>query len=158
MNELIVKSKAHGTIICLLDKKGWDIANKFGNGNGRWCARLNNQRRKFYFQKAHQGKIYELHRLIVGAKKGDYVDHINGNTLDNRSINLRICTNGANLRNAKLRKGNPSGARGVGWDKVTQSWTAQIKVNYRRIWLGRHKTLKSAIQARKQAEIKYWGV
>lgn len=41
-----------------------------------------------------------LHRLIIGAEKGQVVDHINHNTLDNRKYNLRICTQSENKLNS----------------------------------------------------------
>ena len=50
-----------------------------------------------------------LHRLIMGAKKGEFVDHINGNCLDNRKCNLRICTQQQNNRNRAISKNNKTG-------------------------------------------------
>lgn len=43
-------------------------------------------------------KMY-LHRFLVGAVKGDYVDHLNGDTLDCRRSNLKLTTQTDNLRN-----------------------------------------------------------
>ena len=41
-----------------------------------------------------------LHRIIMNAKKGDVIDHINHDTLDNRRENLRIVTHSENKRNS----------------------------------------------------------
>ncbi len=60
-------------------------------------------------------RIYEqMHRIIIGAKKGELVDHINGDTLDNRRANLRICNPLENARNRTTKgKNNTSGYKGV---------------------------------------------
>ena len=54
-----------------------------------------------------------LHRLIMKPPKDMVVDHINRNPLDNRRINLRVCTMEENNRNLSLRKNNSSGTMGV---------------------------------------------
>jgi hypothetical protein len=60
------------------------------------------------------GKSTYLHRLIVGATKGEHVDHINGISWDNRRCNLRIVTRSENLCNRKGPASNgTSGYRGV---------------------------------------------
>lgn len=53
-----------------------------------------------------------LHRLVVGATAGQIVDHANGDTLDNRAENLRICTHTENMRNRRLQR-NKTGYPGV---------------------------------------------
>ena len=105
-----------------------------------------------------KGDLIEIHRFIMKPKKGEYVDHINGDTLDNRRSNLRVCTNAANLRNGRIRQNNTSGKTGVWQDKRSGKWVAEIKVNYKKISLGRSKSFEEAIKLRKQAEKKYWSI
>jgi hypothetical protein len=84
----------------------------------------------------------------MDASKGEYVDHINGNVLDNRKSNLRICTNAENCRNTGPYKNNKSGYRGVSWHKRDKEWRAQIKHNGKVIWISAHKDKEEAARAR----------
>jgi hypothetical protein len=54
-----------------------------------------------------------VHRLIMGSPEGMDVDHINGNGLDNRRKNLRVCTRSQNAMNKKLRSDSTTGYKGV---------------------------------------------
>ena len=65
------------------------------------------------------GKILYMHRLIMGAQKGETVDHINHDTMDNRRTNLRILSNAENAQNRKgaYRSKNSTGVRGVCLDR-----------------------------------------
>jgi hypothetical protein len=47
-------------------------------------------------------KYYALPRLILNAKKGEIIDHINRDPLDNRRCNLRIVTARQSNLNRKL--------------------------------------------------------
>jgi len=61
------------------------------------------------------GRKTLLHRLLTGAPSGKVVDHINGDGLDNRRHNLRVCDPAQNLWNAKGRsKVTPKGVRKSG--------------------------------------------
>ena len=62
-----------------------------------------------------------MHREITNAPKGMEVDHINGNPLDNRKENLRICTNQQNAMNRGKRSDNTSGYKGVSYKKKKSS-------------------------------------
>lgn len=77
------------------------------------------------------GKAYSLlmHREIMALKPydGRFVDHVNGDPLDNRKENLRICRHVDNMRNRGASKNNTSGFKGVSWHKNRNGWTANIR-------------------------------
>lgn len=98
-----------------------------------------------------------MHRVIMDAKKGDYVDHVSHDTLDNRKSNLRIVTNQQNGMNRKLGVTNTSGRTGVFWNKNTCKWMAAIGVNKKLKHLGTFSTYDEAVQARLSAELKHFG-
>jgi HNH endonuclease len=79
-------------------------------------------------------KLVRMHRFILSAPKGSYVDHVNHNTLDNRKENLRLCTNQENCRNAQKPKSNSSGYKGV--SAYSGRWRAYINIYYKQIHLG----------------------
>lgn len=82
------------------------------------------------------------------AKPGTIVDHINRSKLDNRKSNLRFTTTTLNSFNAKNRRDNRSGIRGVFWEKQHKKWAAQLSVGGKNYFLGYHQTIESAILAR----------
>jgi hypothetical protein len=85
------------------------------------------------------------------------VDHINGNGLDNRRSNLRLCTNAENQHNARLRRDNTSGHKGVNWNSRDAAWQAQVMVNGRRTSVGYFKNLDDAVAAIKAARAELHG-
>lgn len=101
-----------------------------------------------------------LHRFLCGIKYKDkqIVDHINGNTLDNRKSNLRACTNAENLRNQKKSKRNKTGYKGVSYDKRRKKYLACIRLNGRSIFIGRFSSPVLAYDAYCIASVKYHGV
>lgn len=76
--------------------------------------------------------LQKLHRLILNAPIGFQVDHINGNTLDNRTANLRVCTRSQNMANQKSNKKY----KGVHYDSRKKKYRAQICVNQKDIKIG----------------------
>ena len=94
------------------------------------------------------GINFKLHRIVLGLSKSNKnPDHINGNPLDNRKSNLRICTQHQNTCNNKIPKNNTSGYKGVTWDKSRKKWAALIKFNYKSIHLGRFEDKLKAVLA-----------
>lgn len=128
----------------LIDKEDIDKVKDY-----KWCKDANNYVRN--------SKQEYLHRIIVG-EAFLYVDHINGNTLDNRKSNLRICNNADNLKNrVKLPKNNTSGILGVGFRKDRNKWYTEIQYNKQKVRLGSYTNKEGAIKARLDAELKYFG-
>jgi hypothetical protein len=95
--------------------------------------------------------------FVRNPLKKDCIDHIDGNPHNNHFHNLRWVTRQENAFNKKLRKGNSSGFNGVNLNQKTNKWSAVINVNGRRYQLGTYKNKKDAIEARQEAEKKYFG-
>lgn len=85
---------------------------------------------KWYVQGHRRGepsnKPFYLHRIIAAAQKGDVVDHINGDTLDNRKSNLRVCNQASNLMNRRGRKVGTSKYKGVSWSVREKRWRVSL--------------------------------
>lgn len=114
-----------------------------------------------YLVVRHQGKNYYAHRIIWEMGNGDIpdnmvIDHINGDRADNHFSNLRLCSFAQNAMN-QTKKSNLSGLKGVVWDRGHNKWRAQIKVNYKNIYLGLYESKEAAYEAYKNAANKYHG-
>ena len=104
-------------------------------------------------------KFYRAHRLIwllhYGEWPKQFIDHIDGNGLNNRIENLRDVSNAENGRNQRKHFNNTSGVVGVYWGKQRAKWRATINVEGKLIHLGYFADKAEAAAARKAAEIKY---
>ena len=97
-----------------------------------------------------------MHRLILDVPKNMDTDHINGNKLDNRRCNLRICTTAQNIRNQRKTRGT-SKYKGVSWSKQRKKWVAFITINHKRKNLGGfNDEAKAALTYNKEAK-KHFG-
>lgn len=81
-------------------------------------------------------RVIYLHRELLNAPSGLEVDHINGNTFDNRRCNLRLCSNYGTSRNRRKSAGHSSVHKGVYWHRGARKWAAVIHVNDRARHLG----------------------
>lgn len=142
--KIVVNSPKYGKQVVLIDNEDGHLV----KGKGLYVHHAG----QFLYVRVNPGKV-SLHRLITKAPKNLVVDHINRNTLDNRRKNLRVVTIQENLRNQK-RPNNKTGYTGVA--VLKDRFTAQIKVNYKKIHLGVFKTVEEAYKARIEAEKKYY--
>jgi hypothetical protein len=109
---------------------GWHAVGPLANG--KWYA-------------ANESREY-MHRILTRATPEQLVDHRNGDGLDNRRENLRVCTPGQNQANRQTVR-SASGFKGVTFDRSRGRWAAKITVNYRVINLGRFATAEEAARA-----------
>jgi hypothetical protein len=98
-----------------------------------------------------------MHRVIMDAKPGQEVDHINGDGLDNREANLRFCTHQENDRNTKKYRNSTSLYKGVSWHQSSGRWQAQIKIDGRTQYLGVHPTQAAAALVYNEAAERLFG-
>jgi hypothetical protein len=100
-------------------------------------------------------KIYTAHRLawlyVTGAWPTNVIDHINRFRSDNRWCNLRLSTQTLNAQNARLRRDNQSGAKGVSWHEGNRKWRARIQADKKQLFLGWFSTFEDAAAAYKTA-------
>lgn len=114
----------------LVDDVDYPILNQY-----KWYLHTSGYARtSLYVEKKHV-KLY-MHRLIMNTPRHLSTDHINGNRLDNRRSNLRICTESQNRMNTGLRSNNKSGYKGVSWDKEKKKWTVRVRIEGKAKYLG----------------------
>lgn len=82
-----------------------------------------------YFRNRKDGKYIYLHRLILGVDSSLYVDHINGNTLDNRKNNLRPVTRAQNQMNKRTSITHPTGHRGVVKSHTSEKYNIRVSAD-----------------------------
>ncbi len=98
-----------------------------------------------------------MHRFLLCASSDQLVDHINGNGLDNRRVNIRLCTKADNQRNQRRNNKNTTGYKGVSFDKARGKYSASIQVFGTQIHLGRFSTAEEASMAYEDAARQHHG-
>lgn len=139
--------------IAIVDKKDYGKVKQY-----RWCvAKSLNVSYVATSTINKQGKrtTLRLHQLIMKSQKGQIIDHINRNGLDNRKMNLRFCTPQQNCWNSKKRNGK-SLYKGVCWRKDRNKWRVYLNIDkYKRKYIGSFDNQEAAAIAYNKACLFY---
>lgn len=98
-----------------------------------------------------------MHRMILDAPRGSDIDHINGDGLDNRKVNLRLATRSQNMHNQRNRRNNTSGFKGVTLDSRNGRWRGRVMLERRSVSLGYFATKEEAAAVVRAARQKLHG-
>jgi hypothetical protein len=118
------------------------------NKDGLWYAANVTQAPRTEPGKPGKSRTLYLHQFITDAPDATEVDHWNGDGLDNRRENLRVCIHAENTRNQRLRADNTSGYKGVvSSGNQRESWVAAIIHDKHHYHLGTFATPRAAALA-----------
>lgn len=111
----------------LVDKEDYDNVTQYS-----WCKSTEG-----YANGSINKVQIRMHHFIFGkAPKGQVVDHINGNKIDNRRENLRFATKSLNGHNISKQAGTSSQYKGVYRNKQKNKWTCNLRIEGKQYCLG----------------------
>ena len=163
MPKLVIESKIHGTHTLFYDEcdkwivenNTWSVAKDactyyavttIPHPEGGWYEWRNPKTGKV--DRRRRKTKLRLHRAILNPPKKMVVDHINGNGLDNRRENLRVCTVAENTKNQRLPANNKSGYKGVHKNyKGDKRWSVNIMYKGKTRYVGRFDTPEEGARA-----------
>lgn len=125
------RKKRNEGLFAIVDDEDYDWLNQW-----RWCAIHTGRRSGGYAMRMARDestgkqKSILMHRLILNAPEDMLVDHVNGDSLDNRRSNLRLATFKQDRANRRLFKNSKSGFKGVHFDKDLGRWKLTVSAHF----------------------------
>lgn len=136
---------------CIIDDSDYEYISQY-----RWYYAKHGYAARTVRSGGLKKNVY-MHRFIMGAKRGEVIDHKNRNTLDNRRGNLRICTVRDNASNKRIQDNNTVGFKGIYRRKENGKWQAEIKINGKKRALGCYQFKEQAAMVYDIWAIFYYG-
>lgn len=153
MREIPVKGRNGEALMALVDAEDFPLVSKY-----KWCVGGKTVKGRewgyAYASAKNSRKSLLMHRLIMNPQDGICVDHINGNRLDNRKANLRLCNRSENMRNRGPNRGRKY--KGV-YRASKNRFRALICVNHKLMHVGTFSSEEEAAKAYDEAAIKLHG-
>ena len=121
-------------------------------GTKKWRTVFKNSKPYLFTGNQKSERIY-FHRLIFPTEK--QIDHISGDTSDNRKKNLREVSLQENMMNLQKKSSNTSGIRGVSLDKKRNTWKCDFTFCKQRFYFKQYSTIEEAVYLRFLCEITF---
>ena len=155
--DIIHLSGKYSCLYCLIDDEDFEKVSKY-----KWYLSCigNIVRNRKYKNKIPDNLPINISGIILGKKKGLFIDHVNRDKFNNCKSNLRYCTITQNNFNRGIKKDNTSGYKGIYWHKLKNlkgKWRARISINNKRFHLGLFDDIKKAVKVYNKACKKYHG-
>ena len=142
--------------VALVDDEDFELVSRW-----RWVAMRNPKGGNWYairrdWEREGAPTVY-MHRVIIGARRGEHVDHRNGHGLDNRRANLRTASPQQNSMNMRRKSNASSRYKGVSWNKSRSKWEVRIKADGKNLYLGRFADEEEAARSYDRAAVEHFG-
>ena len=134
----------------VIDRSDYDLVSKY-----KWHLQIDTY--TSYAASKINGKIIKLHRFIMDCPPLLEVDHKNGNGLDNRRCNLRVCTKSQNQLRRQIYRKTSSRYRGVSWCKNNKKWRVQARISGKKFSIGYFHNEIAAAKKYNEIAIKHHG-
>lgn len=142
--------------VTIVDDEDFEFLSQF-----KWCSF---QHRKTFYavrnssvDSAGKSRIILMHREILKAPDGVWVDHIDRNGLNNQRVNIRLANRFQNQRNRGPNNNNKSGYKGVSFSKQNKGWVAHIHYGGRVHHLGTFQNREMAARIYGEVAKEHYG-
>lgn len=147
-------------VCSIFEYKDGDIYWSVNKGSIKSGSKAGSSNDQGYLHVSINSKLYKNHRIIWLMHNGTipkFIDHIDGNRLNNRIENLRSATHSQNMRNLKKPKTNTSGIKGVSWYKNKNKWRVSVTIYGKQKCFGYFEDIELAELVAEEARNKHHG-